>query len=452
MVHTIEGYRRISKALLWISMLGILIRAFFLIYLMGVRQLFSKIQSRLIGFVFISDFKGVGAFGRRFKSFSDNDCDGLIDDEDPQVLDADTWYLDFDGDADQDDTTKLVQDILNTNYGDANLDLSVDLADFNTWLASAGGGWAGADFNGDASIDLADFNIWLTTVPPDAPLLNAVPVPEPTTMAMFGLVGLLAAGRRRLAAPGERTRQNHRRTCGPYRMDHLPVPPFCMTGGAYVRACHPSNRAPSARRTGARHPFPCPRKVNCPMDIQTPITDPPDPLDASFDIVARQDALEENVATIRTDLDEVKARVDRIGRAAQRPALGSGDSAPAEVKGFVDGYLRRGNTHEFKSIAGTSPSDGGYAVPRQIDAMIARQLTEISPIRALAQVVQTGSAGYRKLVTTGGTASGWAGETAERPETDTPSFAEIAPPSGDLYANPAASQAMLDDAGFDLGE
>ena len=89
-------------------------------------------------------------------------------------------------------------------------------------------------------------------------------------------------------------------------------------------------------------------------------------------------------------------------------------------------------------------------MPRQIDAMIARQLTEISPIRALAQVVQTGSAGYRKLVTTGGTASGWAGETAERPETDTPSFAEIAPPSGDLYANPAASQAMLDDAGFDL--
>ena len=101
--------------------------------------------------------------------------------------------------------TRLVQDLLNTDYGDANLDLSVDLADFNTWLASAGGGWAGADFNGDASIDLADFNIWLTTVPPDAPLLNAVPVPEPTTMALFGLVGLLAAGRRRRTAPIRRS-------------------------------------------------------------------------------------------------------------------------------------------------------------------------------------------------------------------------------------------------------
>ena len=93
-----------------------------------------------------------------------------------------------------------MQHILNTNYGDADLDLSVDLADFNAWLASAGGGWAGADFNGDASIDLADFNIWLTTVPPTAPLTDAVLVPEPTTMALFGLVGLMAAGRRRRIA------------------------------------------------------------------------------------------------------------------------------------------------------------------------------------------------------------------------------------------------------------
>ncbi|MCD1622636.1 phage major capsid protein [Citromicrobium bathyomarinum] len=177
-------------------------------------------------------------------------------------------------------------------------------------------------------------------------------------------------------------------------------------------------------------------------------------IDASFDIVARQDRVEQQVEGLRSEVEEVKLRVDRIAqgaqRAAQRPALAATSAAQTEVKGFVDGYLRRGNTHEIKSISGTSPSDGGYAVPRQIDAMIARQLTEISPIRALAQVVQTGSAGYRKLVATGGTASGWAGETAERPETDTPSFAEIAPPSGDLYANPAASQAMLDDAGFDL--
>ena len=174
----------------------------------------------------------------------------------------------------------------------------------------------------------------------------------------------------------------------------------------------------------------------------------PDPLDASFDLVARQDRTEADVAALRSVVDEVKTRVDRIGRAAQRPAIGATDNP--EVKSFVDHYLRRGSTAEIKSISGAVPADGGYAVPREIDALIARQLVEVSPIRAIAQVVQTGSAGYRKLIATGGTASGWVSEVAGRPETDTPEFAEIAPPTGELYANPAASQAMLDDAGFDL--
>jgi len=82
--------------------------------------------------------------------------------------------------------------------------------------------------------------------------------------------------------------------------------------------------------------------------------------------------------------------------------------------------------------------------------MIEVALKAISPIRAIANVVRTGTAGYRKLVTTGGVVSGWASETGARPETATPVFQEIAPPGGELYANPSATQAMLDDALFDV--
>ncbi|WP_374406907.1 phage major capsid protein [Pelagerythrobacter sp.] len=187
------------------------------------------------------------------------------------------------------------------------------------------------------------------------------------------------------------------------------------------------------------------------IDTTTSAPAPADPLDASFDLVARQDKAETDIAALRSDVDEVKARVDRIGKAAARPVLAGAAAADTpEVKGFVDGYLRRGSTAEIKSLSGAVPTDGGYAVPRAIDALIARELTAISPIRSIAQVVQTGTAGYRKLVSTGGTASGWVSETAGRPETDTPQFAEVAPPTGELYANPAASQAMLDDAAFDI--
>lgn len=184
------------------------------------------------------------------------------------------------------------------------------------------------------------------------------------------------------------------------------------------------------------------------MDIQQT----PDPLETSFDLVARQDAADQALTELRGEVDEVKSRLDKVGRAALRPALsGSGGQSP-ELKGFVDGYLRHGREAELKSLTSGVAADGGYAVPREIDALITAQLKAISPIRAIAQVVQVGSSGYRKLVTSSGTASGWVSETAARPETGTAKFNEIAPPMGELYANPAASQAMLDDAAFDLEE
>jgi HK97 family phage major capsid protein len=171
-----------------------------------------------------------------------------------------------------------------------------------------------------------------------------------------------------------------------------------------------------------------------------------DPLEASFEALERQD---EDVAQLREEMAQLKSRIDAQAVAASRPAL---SGAQAERSPFVENYLRRGLEAgvELKALAGTSDSAGGYAVPEEIDARIDRTLTAISPIRAIANVVKVGSAGYRKLVTTGGTPSGWVAEDAARIETDTPVFTEIAPPFGELYANPAATQAMLDDAAFDV--
>ena len=174
-----------------------------------------------------------------------------------------------------------------------------------------------------------------------------------------------------------------------------------------------------------------------------------DPLEASFEAAGGDPALAQ-----QAEVAAQKARADGAVLVAARPAL---DGAKAYAKrpdtqAFVSGYLRRGTAPavETKSFVGTSGPDGGYAVPQEIDAAIEATMKAISPIRSIANVVKVGSAGYRKLVTTGGTPSGWVAEDAARPETDTPDFTEIAPPMGELYANPAASQAMLDDAAFDV--
>lgn len=172
-----------------------------------------------------------------------------------------------------------------------------------------------------------------------------------------------------------------------------------------------------------------------------------DALESSFDAVVQG----ERIAALEADLGALRV-------AMQRPALdGVKGGAPGSFgdparSAFVDRYVRQGLEAgvELKSFSGATGAAGGYAVPREIDQLIGTTLKSLSPIRAIANVVRTGTAGYRKLVSAGGIVSGWASETGARAETGTPVFNEIVPPSGELFANPAASQAMLDDAQFDV--
>ncbi len=147
--------------------------------------------------------------------------------------------------------------------------------------------------------------------------------------------------------------------------------------------------------------------------------------------------------------EPIESVFDTVDLPPERPILAADGLSTGKISGF-DAFLRSGRTVEMKSFSGAVPGDGGFAVPREIDTVIDDTLKTVSPIRRIANVVKVGTAGYRKLVAQNGIASGWAAETAARPETGTPTFNEIVPPMGDLYANPAASQFMLDDAAFDV--
>jgi HK97 family phage major capsid protein len=170
-------------------------------------------------------------------------------------------------------------------------------------------------------------------------------------------------------------------------------------------------------------------------------------LEQSFDAIEDED---DGIAALKAELETLKAKIAAGVIAAQRPALDGVKSV--ESASFVDHYIRRGieTGLETKAIGSSADAIGGYAVPREIDQVIDETLLAISPIRSVANVVKVGSSGYRKLIATGGTPSGWVGFEAARPETGTATFTEVVPASGDLYANPAASQQMLDDAMFDV--
>ena len=98
----------------------------------------------------------------------DINADGVIDAQDIDGLFAlfgsppePHTDLDNSGTLDQGDVTYLLETILGTFWGDANLDGRVDAVDLNTvglnWRGQ-GTSWVGGDFNGDGITDAADLN------------------------------------------------------------------------------------------------------------------------------------------------------------------------------------------------------------------------------------------------------------------------------------------------------
>ena len=164
----------------------------------------------------------------------------------------------------------------------------------------------------------------------------------------------------------------------------------------------------------------------------------------------------EKMDRINRAIDDQKKLLDQLLLKKARPALGGGASAePSEHKSAFETYVRRGDESalreiEAKAFSGSTGTDGGYLAPPETDAAVGRRLANISPIRSLATVRQVSGAVLKKPFATAGLATGWVGETAARPQTNTPQLAELSFPTMELYAMPAATQGLLDDAAVDI--
>jgi HK97 family phage major capsid protein len=107
---------------------------------------------------------------------------------------------------------------------------------------------------------------------------------------------------------------------------------------------------------------------------------------------------------------------------------------------------------EVKAMSVGSNPDGGYLVPEEIEREIGKRLTAISPIRAIAGVREVSASVYKKPFMTAGPAVGWVGETAARPQTNSPTLDELSFPAAELYAMPAATSTLLEDAAVNIDE
>lgn len=158
----------------------------------------------------------------------------------------------------------------------------------------------------------------------------------------------------------------------------------------------------------------------------------------------------DKISALGTQIESLQDELEKVSANVVAGQLNAGGApVDAEATEAFMAYMRSGS--EVSASLKTDPdTDGGYLAPREWDRTITDKLVEVSPLRSLFRVQTTSRSKYSKLYNLHGANSGWVGETEEREETNTPKFKSLDFDVGEIYANPAATQNILDDAEISL--
>jgi len=151
-------------------------------------------------------------------------------------------------------------------------------------------------------------------------------------------------------------------------------------------------------------------------------------------------------------VDRINKSLDDLILKSRRPQLSAEPRLElTEHKKAFESYVRKGDAHslnamEAKAMSVGSGQDGGYLVPPETEAEIGRLISKASPFREICDVRQISAMVHNKPFNTNGHQAGWIGEAASRPQTTSATLANLQFQTMELYAMPAATQALLDDS------
>jgi HK97 family phage major capsid protein len=170
----------------------------------------------------------------------------------------------------------------------------------------------------------------------------------------------------------------------------------------------------------------------------------------------------EHLQRIGDALDNQKTRMDRLETANSRPELDGFGAKMAgvdvsEYRTAFTHYLRKGMDHDLEqlelktlSATGQSGAEGGYLITPQMSDKITSIINETSPLRTLATVETISSDTLDLIEDSGDMQAVWVDESEARLETANPLFNKHTIETHEMYANPRATQKLIDDASIDI--
>jgi len=157
---------------------------------------------------------------------------------------------------------------------------------------------------------------------------------------------------------------------------------------------------------------------------------------------------------------EKRSKLFGLHRRAERRARGMADTQDptteeyAAYREIFSDLLRKGSQSldlDRKAMQTGVDADGGFLVPPDMSGQMVTRIYDSSPMRQIASVTTISTDRLEGLLDVDVAGSGgWVAETQARPETSTPQIGMWNIPVHEMYANPAATQRMIDDSAIDI--
>lgn len=169
---------------------------------------------------------------------------------------------------------------------------------------------------------------------------------------------------------------------------------------------------------------------------------------AAMDRIEKTEKLNDKITSLEAEIQGLKAAAARSGKGGEEKT--QGDEKIAQYKKAFNQYARKGADVELKTLNVESDVDGGFLVPQEMSSEIVKKIFESSPMRQLASVQTISTGALEILEDLDEVGTGWVGEQQSRPETSTPQIKKIIIPAHEIYAQPKATQIVLDDAAINI--
>ena len=166
--------------------------------------------------------------------------------------------------------------------------------------------------------------------------------------------------------------------------------------------------------------------------------------------------LEEQVNRIASELQDLAEARELLETKLNRPAFETtgGDPANEERRQAVLKYIRRGESSltapEMKLLASDTDPEGGYWVDSSLSGQVIKKVFESSPMRNICTVENISGDALEVPEDLNDVGAGWTSERESRAETSTAEIGVRRISVHELYAEPKATQTLLDDARIDV--